>query len=156
MITAVRQMGSRGVGSLKLWVGENDNFVYGLVNIAAFLAQCMQETIQYDACDENNWSDLATVQKVGGTVYSSVSACGQLEQHYQDYKCSPEEDELAGARWLVMWTPTWNFGQGHRQAGTARLLGCSVHHAPGSRRHHAGTTRPGALPLQPPFQTMLT
>ena len=26
--------------------------VYGLVNVAAFLAQCMQETIQYNACDE--------------------------------------------------------------------------------------------------------
>ena len=32
---------------------------YGLANLAAFLAQTLQETIQYDACDENNWSDAA-------------------------------------------------------------------------------------------------
>ena len=29
--------------------------MYGLVNIAAFLAQAMKETIRYDACDENSW-----------------------------------------------------------------------------------------------------
>jgi len=98
MITAVREMASRGVGSAKLWIGEGDNHVYGLVNIAAFLAQCMQETIQYDACDENNWSDGSTVQKVGGTVYSSASACGQLAQSYQNYECSAEENELAGGQ----------------------------------------------------------
>ena len=32
-----------------------DGHVYGLVNVAAFLAQSMKETIQYDACDENSW-----------------------------------------------------------------------------------------------------
>lgn len=98
MITAVREMGQRGVGSAKLWVGEGDNHVYGLVNIAAFLAQCMQETIMYDACDENNWSDGATVAEVGGTVYSSTSACGQLAQSYQNYECSAEENALAGGQ----------------------------------------------------------
>jgi len=109
MITAVREMGSRGVGSVKLWVGEYDNFAYGLVNIAAFLAQCMQETIQYDACDENNWSDPAVVAEVGGTSYSSVSACGQLGQHYQDYKCSPDEDELAGGQMACDVDPNMEF-----------------------------------------------
>merc|ERR1719493_506850 len=99
MITAVREMATRGVGSAKLWVGEGgDNPVYGLVNIAAFLAQCMQETIQYNACDENNWSDTAVVAEAGGSVYSSTSACGQLHQSYQDYTCSAEEDELAGGK----------------------------------------------------------
>jgi hypothetical protein len=28
---------------------------YGMVNLAAFMAQCMKETILYDACDENSW-----------------------------------------------------------------------------------------------------
>jgi len=98
MTIAVREMGTRGVGDLKLWVGEGNNHVYGLVNIAAFLAQCMQETIQYNACDENNWSDRSTVGEVGGTVYTSASACGQMAQSYQDYKCSAEEDALAGGQ----------------------------------------------------------
>jgi hypothetical protein len=57
---------------------------YGLINIAAFLAQSMKETIQYNACDEISW-DL-----VNG-VYPVSNACGQLGQSYQDYKCSAEE-----------------------------------------------------------------
>jgi len=98
MITAVRSMASSGVGHVKLWIGEGQNHIYGLVNIAAFLAQCMQETIQYNACDENNWSDRQTVQKAGGTAYSAASACGQMSQSYQDYQCSDEENALAGGQ----------------------------------------------------------
>lgn len=97
MITAVQQMASRGVGSSKLWIG-GEKVVYGLVNIAAFLAQCMQETIQYNACDENNWSNGAVVQQAGGTAYSATSACGQMSQSYQNYQCSAEEDGVAGGK----------------------------------------------------------
>jgi len=96
MITAVQQMASRGVGQSKLWIGEGQNAVYGLVNIAAFLAQCMQETIQYNACDENNWSNQAVADQAGGTAFSATAACGQMHQSYQNYECSAEEDELAG------------------------------------------------------------
>jgi len=96
MITAVRSMADEGVGQLKLWIGEGQNHVYGLVNIAAFLAQCMQETIQYNACDENNWSNKAVTQEAGGTPYSATSACGQMSQSYQNYECSAEENDLAG------------------------------------------------------------
>merc|ERR1719384_2286646 len=95
MITAVRSMASSGVGQSKLWIGEGQNAVYGLVNIAAFLAQCMQETIQYNACDENNWSNGPVTQEAGGTVYSATSACGQMHQSYQNYECSAEEDAVA-------------------------------------------------------------
>jgi len=98
MITAVRLMATVGVGDLKLWLGGEGQRDYGLVNIAAFLAQCMQETIQYNACDENNWSDKAVVEEAGGSTYSAASACGQLHQSYQDYSCSAEEDALAGGR----------------------------------------------------------
>merc|ERR1712048_475544 len=100
MTKAVGLMASQGVGSLKLWVGsEGMNAVkYGLVNIAAFLAQCMQETIQFNACDENNWSNGEVVAKHGGTIYSATSACGQLHQSYQDYTCSAEDDALAGGQ----------------------------------------------------------
>jgi hypothetical protein len=50
----------------------------------------MKETIQYDACDENNWSDSGVISKfasslVGITVYPMTSACGQLGQDYASY-----------------------------------------------------------------------
>eukprot|EP00928_Gymnodinium_smaydae_P046612 TRINITY_DN3105_c0_g3_i1.p1 TRINITY_DN3105_c0_g3~~TRINITY_DN3105_c0_g3_i1.p1 ORF type:complete len:1251 (-),score=136.36 TRINITY_DN3105_c0_g3_i1:411-4163(-) len=98
MIDAVRLMATTGVGKAKLWLGEGSNHIYGLVNVAAFLAQSMQETIQYNACDENNWSDKAVVAEAGGSTYSSTAACGQLHQSYQDYTCSREEDDIAGGQ----------------------------------------------------------
>ena len=68
-------MHSVGVAGKKLYIGSNSPtndflstgqviennvdcehcFMYGLVNVAAFLAQAMEETIRYDACDENSW-----------------------------------------------------------------------------------------------------
>ena len=69
-------MAAEGVAGKKFYIGDDDvenGHVYGLVNIAAFLAQSMKETIQYDACDENSW-DL-----VGGK-YPLSNACGQLGQ----------------------------------------------------------------------------
>ena len=51
-------MATDGVAGKKFYIGETgveNGHVYGLVNIAAFLAQSMKETIQYDACDENSW-----------------------------------------------------------------------------------------------------
>ena len=69
-------MATEGVANKKFYIGDDDvenGHVYGLVNIAAFLAQSMKETIQYDACDENSW-DL-----VGGK-YPLSNACGQLGQ----------------------------------------------------------------------------
>ena len=51
-------MATEGVAGKKFYIGESDvtnGHVYGLVNIAAFLAQSMKETIQYDACDENRY-----------------------------------------------------------------------------------------------------
>mmetsp|Transcript_1949 Transcript_1949/g.4577 ORF Transcript_1949/g.4577 Transcript_1949/m.4577 type:complete len:1223 (-) Transcript_1949:74-3742(-) len=79
-----------GVGDLTFYLGEDvadrtEGTVVGLVNIAAFLAQSMKETIKYDACDENNWD------VIDGT-YPLSNACGQLEQSYQDYNC-PEGSE---------------------------------------------------------------
>ena len=51
-------MATEGVAGKKFYIGESgaeNGHVYGLVNLAAFLAQSMKETIQYDACDENYW-----------------------------------------------------------------------------------------------------
>eukprot|EP00804_Cyclotella_cryptica_P016182 CCRYP_005704-RA/>CCRYP_005704-RA protein AED:0.09 eAED:0.09 QI:0/0.84/0.78/1/0.92/0.85/14/873/1725 len=82
-------MSTEGVAGKTFYIGEDvqNGHVYGLVNIAAFLAQSMKETIQYDACDENSW-DL-----VNGK-YPLSNACGQLGQSYQDYHCSEEEKHM--------------------------------------------------------------
>lgn len=98
MIDGVKVMASQGIGNDTLYVGEGTNFNYGLVNLAAFLGQSMKETIMYNACDENNWSDPKTAAKFGGKAYSSSFSCGQAQQSYQDYKCSAEDDKVAGGK----------------------------------------------------------
>jgi hypothetical protein len=104
MVDAVEKMATRGVAGRTFYAGTSSNgYVPGLANIAAFLAQTMQETIQYDACDENNWSNADAVAMVvnaggtGGEVYPATAACGQLGQSYQDYKCSDALDPETGA-----------------------------------------------------------
>eukprot|EP00656_Telonema_subtile_P030068 TRINITY_DN330_c0_g1_i1.p1 TRINITY_DN330_c0_g1~~TRINITY_DN330_c0_g1_i1.p1 ORF type:complete len:931 (+),score=199.88 TRINITY_DN330_c0_g1_i1:188-2980(+) len=84
LILAVEKMMTVGVGEYTMLAGEGDQAAkYALVNIAAFLAQSMHETIQYDACDENNWDSTSG--------YTAANACGQLGQSYQNYQCSPDE-----------------------------------------------------------------
>jgi len=80
-----------GVNGNKVYMGENDPacshcHMYGIVNVAAFLAQAMKETIRYDACDENSWDRVGTME-----MYPISNACGQLGQSYQDYHCKEEE-----------------------------------------------------------------
>ena len=69
-----------GINDMSFYLGEDvpgdDGTKIGLVNIAAFLAQSMKETIKYDACDENNWDIIEG-------KYPLSNACGQLEQSYQ-------------------------------------------------------------------------
>jgi hypothetical protein len=88
-IAALRVMYEDGVAGKHFYMGDDspNGHKYGLVNIAAFLAQSMKETIRYNACDENSW-DL-----VNG-VYPLSNACGQLGQSYQDYKCSAAEAHM--------------------------------------------------------------
>jgi len=90
-IKALRIMYLDGVGGKKFYVGEDvagkEGVKIGLVNIAAFLAQSMKETIKYDACDENNWD-------VIDNQYPLSNACGQLEQSYQDYVCPEGEEHM--------------------------------------------------------------
>src|SRR5690606_22202892 len=83
-VQAVASMHIAGVGELHLWLGDEtaDNETrtkQALVNLAAFLAQSMKETIRYDACDENNWDST--------NGYAISNACGQLGQNYADYDC---------------------------------------------------------------------
>merc|ERR1712072_1293705 len=87
LIAAVEKMTNTGIGEYKLLGGLSDAEAnYALVNIAAFLAQSMHETIQYDACDENNWDQT--------TSYTSANACGQLGQSYQNYNCPAGEEHM--------------------------------------------------------------
>jgi len=87
LLAALRIMASEGVAGKKFYVGEGNNHVYGLVNIAAFLAQSMKETIMYNACDENSWDTV-------GDGYPLSNACGQLGQSYQDYTCAEHEKHM--------------------------------------------------------------
>jgi len=98
MIEGVKIMATQGIGKFKLFVGEGTNYKYGLVNLAAFLGQSMKETIMYNACDENNWSNEDVVQTFGGTPYTASYACGQGKQSYQDYKCGKDDDAIAGGK----------------------------------------------------------
>jgi hypothetical protein len=56
LLESIRIMAAEGVAGKTFYIGEDveNGHVYGLVNLAAFLAQSMKETIQYDACDENS------------------------------------------------------------------------------------------------------
>jgi len=89
LLDGLRVMYNDGVANKYFFMGDNspNGHIYGLVNIAAFLAQSMKETIQYNACDENSW-DLVN------SKYPVANACGQLGQSYQDYKCSENEAHM--------------------------------------------------------------
>ena len=89
MVEAIYIMATEGVAGKHLYLGDGSNkgHVYGLVNLAAFLAQAMKETIIYNACDENSWD------AVGGG-YPLSNSCGQLGQSYQDYHCSDHEKHM--------------------------------------------------------------
>ena len=76
-----------GISNEVFYVG--NSIETAMINIAAFLGQTMQETIQYNACDENNWTiDL------GVPNYPISAACGQAGQDYQQYHCSESEKHM--------------------------------------------------------------
>jgi len=64
---------------LKFILYDEDEFlyIYGLVNLAAFLSNAMVEAIKYDTCDELN------KQQVAGR-YAISNSCGQHGRSYQD------------------------------------------------------------------------
>lgn len=88
MIKGIQDMYEVGVGGQKFWLGDEGetNPDYGLVSIAAFVAQSMKETIKYDVCDENNWDSTSG--------NSAANSCGQLGQSYQDYNCPAGEEHM--------------------------------------------------------------
>ncbi|GLT19222.1 hypothetical protein GCM10007938_30040 [Vibrio zhanjiangensis] len=90
-LDGLNAMHNIGVAGNKFWlmddgVDDDTNIKYAKVAIAAFLAQSMQETIRYNACDENNWSEM----RYGApTDYPMTASCGQLGQKYADYGVNP-------------------------------------------------------------------
>jgi hypothetical protein len=90
-LTGLNSMHNVGVAGEKFWlvdssVDDATNAKYAKVAIAAFLSQSMQETIRFDACDENNWSEVKYGAKVD---YPMTASCGQLGQKYADYGTHP-------------------------------------------------------------------
>jgi len=65
-----------------IWEGSSDknDWILGLINLSAFLANVMVESIYDDTCDELNW------QEVAGR-YAISNACGQEGRSYQDETC---------------------------------------------------------------------
>ena len=89
LAAGLKLMNTKGVAGKRFYLGDDsaNGHIYGLINVAAFLAQSMKETIKYNACDENNWDLLEG-------IYPLSNACGQLGQSYQDYHCSQEEKHM--------------------------------------------------------------
>lgn len=81
---------------------KSTSLVYGLVNIAAFLAQAMTESIIHDACDELNVQPLPNSTDDGIGLddghdhfrFPISNACGQNGRSYQDEQCKLPEDSI--------------------------------------------------------------
>mmetsp|Transcript_33875 Transcript_33875/g.64476 ORF Transcript_33875/g.64476 Transcript_33875/m.64476 type:complete len:284 (-) Transcript_33875:432-1283(-) len=61
-LNGLRRMGVDGFGAdfrFSLWDTDRVMFKYGLVNVAAFLSQAMEEAVGDDTCDELNWQEVA-------------------------------------------------------------------------------------------------
>jgi hypothetical protein len=86
---SLQTMGVDGFGTdfkFNLWEG-GAKYHYGLVNLAAFLANCMIESIEADTCDEINW------QHESGR-HAISNACGQESRSYQDETCDGMSEDI--------------------------------------------------------------
>lgn len=79
--------------SLAFYGGENFELVginYGLVNLAAFLANAMVEGIKIDSCDEWNTDDIDSEN----WKYPLANSCGQYGRSYQGEICREDVDSM--------------------------------------------------------------
>uniref|UniRef100_A0A7S2W2Z1 Uncharacterized protein n=1 Tax=Mucochytrium quahogii TaxID=96639 RepID=A0A7S2W2Z1_9STRA len=89
---ALEIMYTIGVGNKRVFMGAQTplgrvEYKYGLVNIATFLAQSVEESIRFDLCDQ--------VSEDFGNEYFAVSnSCGQYEESYQDMQCVEAERHM--------------------------------------------------------------
>jgi len=100
-LEALKAMHNTGISGDKYWLfdetdSDDKKQKYAKVAMASFLAQSMQETIQYNACDENSWQffkDAAANRSVRNSIARGDftvdqpmdAACGQLGQVYANY-----------------------------------------------------------------------
>ena len=79
------KMSDIGYDNKFFYIGQQSNgdfdAVEGLTNIVLFLSQAAVQSIQDDACDEDN------VQLVSGK-YPVSNSCGQFGRSYQDITCT--------------------------------------------------------------------
>ena len=68
-----------------LWEKSEDRYLYGLVNLAAFLSNAMVESIEDDTCDELSWDET-------NGRHAISNSCGQQKRSYQDDTCDMKED----------------------------------------------------------------
>jgi len=85
-ISALRVTARFGVSDgLFFYVGDpvsgERGFRAGVVNLAAFLANAMVESIVYDSCDETYWESSSDGK------YPMSNSCGQNSRSYQDETC---------------------------------------------------------------------
>ena len=125
-IDALRRMATEGINESFFYLGKDQNgqddgdeavtafdvqedlkkplrtsYVYGLVNIAAFLAQAMVDSIIHDSCDELNIEYLPADQTDGVGFddgkdqfrFPLANACGQNGRSYQDEGCPIRRDK---------------------------------------------------------------
>jgi len=93
MIESLHIMGGDGFGAdfkFMLWEETEATWIYGLVNLAAFLANCMVESIESDACDELNWQQSSDEEG----MYALSNSCGQEGRNYADENCSGGSTEF--------------------------------------------------------------
>lgn len=73
-LASLTYISETGIGGRKFYTGEArvpEGVRYGIVNAIMFLSQAYKESIQYDACDENNW-------QLVNDRFPLSNACGQL------------------------------------------------------------------------------
>jgi len=89
-LTSLKVMGKDGFGAdfVFFLFDSTEDYYYGLVNTAAFLANAMVESISTDSCDENN------EEGINGR-YAISNSCGQYNRSYQDEKCEGEDNSYS-------------------------------------------------------------
>lgn len=105
-LEASEKMIKFGIGEKKFYIGDYKSKDWtpdvGLLNLALFLGQSMEETILYDVCDENSWDRVNHITgeaynfknpqaDAAAFLYPATNACGQLKQNYASYTCKGED-----------------------------------------------------------------
>ena len=84
--SALHKMATTPVDGMVFYLGDARERAYGLVNVAAFLAQSAVDSTLRGGCDEEN------ADVVGGVLPAS-NACGQYGMSYQDMTCPDGQED---------------------------------------------------------------